>query len=181
MDLETANGAKPSYVSSLPAKITLLLGKGAVSNRIRALGSHLLSPLSPSPIIRPTNEVWGVKNAAFAAQQLMLAATAYGLRTLPMEGFDERRLSAILDISLDDYAIPVVICMGHAAKEGDTLPHLANGRGGGSNRDDASQDCGRAHPAKIRFPLEDMFYSEKFGSKLNTHNAKSGDDVARNS
>lgn len=164
MDLETANGAKPAYVSSLPSKITLLLGKGVVSNRIRALGSHLLSPLSPYPIIRPTNEVWGVKNASFAAQQLMLAATAYGLRTLPMEGFDERRLSAILDISLDDYVIPVVVCMGHAAMENDSLPHLANGTA--ASNDDSSQDCGREHPEKVRFPLEDMCYSEKFGTRL---------------
>lgn len=157
MDLETAHGAKPSYVSSLPAKITLLLGKGIISNKIRALGSHILSPLSPSPVIRATNEAWGVKNAAFAAQQLMLAATAYGLRTLPMEGFDERRLSAILDISLDDYAIPVVICLGHSATENDRLPHLAR---------DALAEEGE-HPTKARFPLEDTCFSDKFGNRLN--------------
>lgn len=159
MDLEAAHGAHPGYVSSLPAKITLLLGSGGISKRIRKLGSHLLSPLSPSPVINTSNEAWAVKNTAFAAQQFMLAATACGLRTLPMEGFDERRLSAILDISMDDYTVPVVICLGHAASENDPLAKLV------AESDLSAPPVTQTNPRKVRFPMEDICYSERFGQK----------------
>lgn len=157
MDLETAHGAKPSYVSSLPAKVTLLVGKGAISNRLRAIGSHLLSPLSPAPVIRPTNEAWGMKNAAFAAMQFMLAATACGLRTLPMEGFDERRLRAVLQIP-DEYAIPLVVCVGHSADPQDPLPGLA----AAGLTSPSSNGAGSPLP-KARFALEDICYVDQFG------------------
>ncbi len=158
MDLEAQHGAHPAYVSSLPAKITLLLGGGGISKRIRSLGSHLLSPLSPTPVIHTSNETWAAKNASFAAQQFMLAATACGLRTLPMEGFDERRLSAILDVSMDDYTIPVVICMGHSASESDVLHQLV-----ADSAEKSYNNASTKHPQKVRFPIEDICYSEKFG------------------
>lgn len=164
MDLEAAHGAHPAYVSSLPSKITLLLGSGAVSKRIRKLGSHLLSPLSPSPVVNTSNEAWAVKNTAFAAQQFMLAATACGLRTLPMEGFDERRLAAILDMSTDDYTVPVVICLGHSTEEKDELPGVMEKcaeHSYGKSIANTSVDL----PKKVRFPIEDMCFSEKFGQK----------------
>ena len=162
MDLEASHGAHPAYVSSLPAKITLLLGSGGISKRIRKLGSHLLSPLSPSPVINTANEAWAVKNTAFAAQQFMLAATACGLRTLPMEGFDERRLSAILGISMDDYTVPVVICLGHAASENDTLPKIVSESEQFSLSDATAANIGTK---KVRFPIEDICFSDKFGQK----------------
>lgn len=161
MDLEAAHGAHPGYVSSLPAKITLLLGSGGISKRIRKLGSHLLSPLSPSPVINTSNEAWAAKNTAFAAQQFMLAATACGLRTLPMEGFDERRLSAILGISMDDYSVPVVICLGHSATPFDELPKIA----AESEQFASKHATVFASPTKVRFPVEDICFSEKFGQK----------------
>ena len=168
MDLETANGASAGYVSSLPAKITLLFGKGFISNRIRALGSHLLSPLKPSPLIRPTNEVWAVKNTSFAAMQFMLAATSYGLRTLPMEGFDERRLAAILDIPLEDYSIPVVICVGHSDNPDDNLPllaHTATTTGTTTSTIHSTVNASNTTKSKekVRFPASDICYIDRFG------------------
>jgi hypothetical protein len=176
MDLETKHGAAASYVSSMPAKITLLLGKGVISNRLRALGSHLLSPLKPAPVIRPTNEAWGVKNASYVAMQLMMAATALGLRTLPMEGFDERRLSAALKIPMEDYCVPVVICLGHSADPNDPLRALAGAArsGRGSTHDVATtnesnehnQESGSLPPLqrKVRFGIEEVCYLNTFGN-----------------
>jgi len=164
MELETAHGAQPAYVSSLPSKITLLLGSGAISKRIRKLGSHLLSPLSPSPVVDTSNEAWAVKNTAFAAQQFMLAATACGLRTLPMEGFDERRLAAILEMSTDEYTVPVVICLGHSTEETDELPNIVAQsveRSFNKSLPNTNIDL----PKKARFPIEDICFSEKFGQK----------------
>jgi nitroreductase len=169
MELETQHGAAASYVSSLPAKITLLLGKGVISNRLRALGSHLLSPLKPAPVIRPTNEAWGVKNASYVAMQLMLAATSLGLRTLPMEGFDERRLSAALKIPVEDYCVPVVICVGHSADPNDPLKAFAAEDGeapgttnpGGTERKQGNSVFLRK---KVRFDIEEVCFLNTFGN-----------------
>mmetsp|Transcript_41894 Transcript_41894/g.83320 ORF Transcript_41894/g.83320 Transcript_41894/m.83320 type:complete len:309 (+) Transcript_41894:12-938(+) len=176
MELETAHGAKPSYVSSLPSKITLLLGKGKLANRIRALGSHLMSPLSPSPIIRPDNEAWGGKNVGLAAMSFMLSATAHGLRTLPMEGFDERRLAAALDIP-DGYSVPIMICVGHSNDPNDPLKAVFESnfpekqhkplKEGGTDKESkperANSTAKRVILTKVRFDLKDMCYVDGFG------------------
>jgi hypothetical protein len=102
-----------------------------------------------------------MKNASFAAMQLMMAATACGLRTLPMEGFDERRLQAALSIP-EEYAIPVVICVGHSMNTKDPLRKLAET---GGFEPGATQDTNRTPelPAKVRFPLQDVCYVDQFG------------------
>ena len=43
-----------------------------------------------------------------AAQTYLLAATAHGLATAPMEGFDAARLRAYLDVPAR-YALPLVV------------------------------------------------------------------------
>ncbi len=168
MELEKEYGAPASYISSLPAKISLLLGKGLISNRIRALGSHLMSPLKPAPVIRPTNETWGVKNASYVAMQLMLAATSLGLRTLPMEGFDERRLFAALKIPMEDYCVPVVICLGHSADPHDPLIAIAGNNNSsapveGSKKDMENNSSIKLQP-KVRFNMEEICFVDSFGS-----------------
>ena len=51
-----------------------------------------------------------------SAMTLMLAASAAGLATLPMEGFDERRVRRILGIPRSQI-VPVVIAIGHAVEK----------------------------------------------------------------
>lgn len=115
-----------------------------------------------------------MKNASFAAMQLMMASTAFGLRTLPMEGFDERRLRAVLAIP-EEYSIPVVVSVGHSADVNDVLPKLAAGvvaDNSASTRTEDSNDSAvdaetapRASPnLKVRFPLHDMCYVDQFGN-----------------
>jgi nitroreductase len=160
MNLENKHGTNPKYVSSLPSKISLLLGSGWLSSRLRALGSHLASPLTPTPVIDPSKEPWAAKNAGFMAQTLMLAATAHGLRTLPMEGYDERRLAYVLGIDLEYYTIPLCVVVGHSAEAGDRLRELASG-----NLSEVNPSIDK-YPTKVRFPVSDVAYSDKFGGPL---------------
>ena len=61
-------------------------------------------------------EAWPLKSAMLAAQSYMLAATAHGLATAPMEGFDAARLRAYLDVPAR-YALPLVVAAGSAPAE----------------------------------------------------------------
>ena len=55
---------------------------------------------------------WLTKQIMLAAQNFMLAAHAAGLATVPMEGFDERRVKRLLQIPAK-MCVPVVIPVGH--------------------------------------------------------------------
>jgi nitroreductase len=58
---------------------------------------------------------WCVRSSLFAAQNLMLAASAAGLDTCPMEGVDPMGLARHLKLGRD-CVIPVVIAVGHRAE-----------------------------------------------------------------
>jgi len=77
-----------------------------------------------------------------------LSARALGLDSCPMEGFDGRRLTYLLGADPDQYCIPLMVSIGYADSE--------NGTGAGSEEE------------QRRFPLEDMFYAEEWGSPFNT-------------
>jgi len=155
MELETAHGTDPAYVSGLPSKVTFLLGPGVLSKAFRVVASHLLSPLAPSPKISPTLEGWACKNAALAAGVYMLAAQSHGLATAPMEGFDERRVGFLLGIPAERYSIPLLICTGYAA--------AAEGNADVNSVASASEVDGPAHR---RFPLAEVACLDHFGVPL---------------
>jgi len=113
MELELKHGADPTYVSTLPQKISFLFGKGLLSQSFRTAVTHLISPLSATPVIADSTETWAVKNTCLAAQTFMLAATAHDVSTSPMEGFDERRLCFELKIPAERYSIPMIISCGY--------------------------------------------------------------------
>ncbi len=142
MRLESENGTNSTYVASLPSKISVLFGSGWISSRLKSIGSHLVSPLSPAPKLTTSSELWAVKNTAFAAQQLMLAATSLGVATAPMEGFDEPRLCFEMGIPSEEYTVPLVISLGYSA--------------------DSTEK-----KAKLRFKMEDVCFSEKYGMVFN--------------
>ncbi|WP_219704360.1 nitroreductase family protein, partial [Marinomonas lutimaris] len=54
--------------------------------------------LSLLPIGHLGSRHWAARNAAFAAQTLMLAASAKGIDSCPMEGFSAAKLSKLLDL-----------------------------------------------------------------------------------
>jgi nitroreductase len=49
-----------------------------------------------------------IKSAALASQNFMLAVTAQGFDTCPMEGFDESRVKKILDLKFSDRVVMVI-------------------------------------------------------------------------
>jgi nitroreductase len=57
---------------------------------------------------------WTARNAIFAAQTLLLAASAYGIDTCPMEGFNAVKLRKALCLPRD-LLIPLVVAVGRAA------------------------------------------------------------------
>ena len=90
----------------------------------------------PQPVAA---EAWALKSAMLAAQTYLLAATARGLATAPMEGFDADRLRAYLDVP-PRYSLPLVVATGYApagATASETSPRL---------------------------PAEDMFFEDRFGN-----------------
>ena len=88
--------------------------RGALSAMSAALGAVAGAGAPPLPTINSA-EGWAFKNAALAAQTLMLGATAAGLGSLAMEGFDARMAAAALDIPWPRYAVPIVVALGYSA------------------------------------------------------------------
>lgn len=60
-----------------------------------------------------TPEAWAFKQCAFAADHFMLAASAYGVQTCPMEGFES--IQAVRDaVGLSDrFSVPIVVSCGY--------------------------------------------------------------------
>lgn len=91
-------------------------------------------------------QAWAFKNAALVAQTLMLAATAHGLTSCPMEGFDACRVRRALGLPRR-YGIPMVLTLGY--------PRL---------QEDDRAGARTVHSE--RFPPQDVFYWDRFGAEL---------------
>lgn len=71
-----------------------------------AFPSLTLVPVGPGGVRQ-----WAARNALFAAQTILLAASARGLDSCPMEGFDPIRLGRILGLERGD-VIAIVVALG---------------------------------------------------------------------
>ncbi len=81
----------------------------------KAVAAPILALVTPTPSIPAVfKRYWLTKQTMLCAMTLMLAAEAAGLATLPMEGFDERRVRRALGIPRSQI-IPVVIAIGYGA------------------------------------------------------------------
>lgn len=58
----------------------------------------LKKPMVREPTTQADMRVWAHKSTALACENLMLAFSAYGYDTCPMEGFDSKRVKAILGL-----------------------------------------------------------------------------------
>lgn len=144
VQLETRHGTNPEYLKSLPYIAEMLLRKkGFFATKLKQLVSELRSPLVAMPTIAASADAWAAKNAGIAAQTLMLAATAHGLDTCCMEGFDERRLCSILSVPTERFSVPLLVSVGYPL-----------------------QDATQPVPKKIRFTLEDMCFIDKYGTNF---------------
>jgi nitroreductase len=129
--LERDAGKPPRYLRNLAFDASVLTTGGcepAQHAKSGALG--LASALLPMPSVSSA-EAWAFKNAMLAAQTYMLAATAHGLGTYPMEGFDGRRVRDACGIP-SRYGVPVVIPTGYAAAAGAPAPEGEAAAGAGA-------------------------------------------------
>lgn len=58
----------------------------------------LFRPVPREPLGRAGLRLWAAKSTALACENFMLAASAYGLDTCPMEGLDSHRVRKILEL-----------------------------------------------------------------------------------
>lgn len=82
--------------------------KTAILRAGNALGGQLPTVNSP--------EAWAFKNTAFAAQTLMLAATAHGLASCAMEGFNGHAVRKVCAIP-ERYGVPLIVALGYAVPQ----------------------------------------------------------------
>lgn len=116
----------------------------------KRLALALVGLAKPVPRIeRP--ETWASKNAMLAAMSFMLAATAHGLSTCPMEGFDAARARKILRIPRR-YALPVIVSLGYEATPAE---QAAAGQ--------AVSSSAQA-PSSPRFALGEVAHEDRFGT-----------------
>lgn len=77
----------------------------------------LFRPVPQEPVSAAQMRTWAVKTSALACENFMLAASAQGYDTCPMEGFDSRWVKAALDLP-SDAVVTMVISLGKRAPEG---------------------------------------------------------------
>jgi nitroreductase len=114
-----AGTLSPQYESLLRQFVPLAFEQGPLG--VGWLWKALIAPLgrffAPIPSIPAVwKEVWLTKQVALAAMNFMLAATAAGLATVPMEGFDAVRVRRALDIPRWGCVV-LVVPLGYASEE----------------------------------------------------------------
>lgn len=90
-------------------------------------------------------ETWSSKQAALVAMSYMLACSARGLATLPMEGIDAVGIRRLVKIP-SRYSIPLIVSTGTASRE----KHFSL---------DQQQ--------KRRYPMTDVIFDDEFGRPVN--------------
>ena len=78
---------------------------------LRGTLSFFMPALSLMPFGKSGIKQWAARNTMPAAQGLMLAATAYGLDSCPMEGFNALKICRLLSLPRGS-VIPVVVALG---------------------------------------------------------------------
>jgi nitroreductase len=114
-DIE-AGCVSEEYATLLRRVVPLAFGRGPMGlgwlwKATLLPGARMLRPIPSMPAVH--KRYWVTKQVMLSAMVLMLAASAAGLATVPMEGFDEGRVKRILRIPRW-HVVPVVIPIGYA-------------------------------------------------------------------
>ena len=94
----------------------LNVGSWAIWTPLTALAGLLRPTLSLLPVGHLGSRSWAARNATFAAQTLMLAASARGIDSCPMEGFSAPKLAEVLSLPRGT-VIPLVIALGYRSRD----------------------------------------------------------------
>lgn len=92
------------------------VGSWAIWTPLTAVAAWVRPALSLLPVGHLGSRAWAARNAAFAAQTLMLAAAAKGLDSCPMEGFSASQVIGLLGLPRDT-VIPVVVALGYRTQD----------------------------------------------------------------
>ncbi len=87
----------------------------------------LKKPMMREPTSHQDLRIWAIKSTALACENLMLAATAYGYDSCPMEGMDSTRVRKLLNLPRHSDVV-MVIALGKRASNGVTLPRIRGER-----------------------------------------------------
>lgn len=104
------------YTKIIPTLYSDFFGILGVFKRIAATLKGISSP-SYRQVLKGDLDIVAHKSTALAAQNFMLSMAAHGYDTCPMEGFDSKRVKAILEIP-DSAMITMVISCGIRGKGG---------------------------------------------------------------
>mmetsp|Transcript_46289 Transcript_46289/g.68267 ORF Transcript_46289/g.68267 Transcript_46289/m.68267 type:complete len:268 (-) Transcript_46289:114-917(-) len=135
----------PMYLATFPVAASFLNGQGQLATMLKQASTNLMSPIQATPTIESV-ESWGYKNSSLMAQTYVFAAESHGLSTCMMEGFDSRRAKEILRVP-DRYAIPLMVATGYEYVED-------------------GQKVEEERKKTPRLPLEEMFFGDTFGERL---------------
>jgi nitroreductase len=80
----------------------------------RALLS-MLSHVTQAPTINSSTEAWAFKSTMLAVQTMLFGMSSQGYDCAPMEGFDARRVKAVVGASEERYSVPIVVATGKAS------------------------------------------------------------------
>jgi nitroreductase len=121
----------PLFERKYRLQIPLLFEDGplhflAPIKRMLMWGVARFKPTMRGPFGRHEQALWAVKTAALACENLMLALTAHGFDSCPMEGFDEPRVKRLLGLP-QAAEVVMVIAAGRGAVGG-VLPQIRFGR-----------------------------------------------------
>jgi nitroreductase len=93
------------------SRLFLRIAPSILWSPLHSILTALVPSLSLVPLGPKAVRNWAARSALFAAQTILLAASARGLDSCPMEGFDARKLSRVLGLKRGD-VIPIVIAVG---------------------------------------------------------------------
>lgn len=112
---ETYNAAGRAYHTGVAKELRRLVGVG--STPLLSPVVWLLSLVWPALTLLPLHprglRHWCARSAIYAAQTLLLAATARGIASCPMEGFHPLKVASVLGLPRGS-VVPLVIALGHA-------------------------------------------------------------------
>ncbi|KAL7549333.1 hypothetical protein ACHAWF_012603 [Thalassiosira exigua] len=160
-DMERESGVREdAYLAVLRVAASFLAGEGVAASLARRTFADALSPVRAMPTMEPV-ESWSYKNAGIAAQTFTLAATAHGLATCMMEGFDSRRAKEILRIP-ERYGIPLMVATGYEWN----APPVVHAELGDEEDEDDDRPEEKGPLRTPRLEMEELFFGDTFGAPL---------------
>jgi nitroreductase len=116
----------------------------------------------------PTMEdvgMWSYKNAGIASQMYTMAATAHGLSTCMMEGYDARRAMEILRVPPERFGLPIMVATGYEYGTATPASHAEDLRGGYDAEEEGDSDDKR-RTRTPRLGMNELFFGNTFGEPL---------------